>query len=92
MADLPEFNIDSPRSYRGEASDTRGHCKERNADGKFASEGNDRKRWTTTLRPEALDQLHAMSKQLKIRRCEVVERLLLHPQAWRHLMQMEEGN
>ena len=89
MADLPEFNKKSPRSYRGEASDTRGHKGGRDANAKFASEGNDRRRWTTTLKPDALDQLHAFATAHKVRRCEVVEALLLHPMAWRALRELE---
>ena len=84
-----DFNKNSPRSYRGEASEIRGHDGEQREEGRFASEGNDRKRWTTTLRPEALDQLHALAIEHKVRRCEVVERLLLHPQVWRHFRQSE---
>ena len=48
-----------------------------------------RRRWTTALRPDALDQLHALSDELGIPRCEVVERLLLDPECRRRLN--EEG-
>jgi hypothetical protein len=92
MNDLPEFNKKSPRGYRGEASDTKGHKGGRDASAKFASEGNDRRRWTTTIKPDALDQLHAMAKEYKVNRCEVVEALLLHPMAWRVLRGLEGKN
>ena len=86
-----EFNQDSPRGYRGEASDISGHDGERGADGRFVAKDKERKRWTTALRIEALDQLNALAVEHKMHRCEVVELLLLHPQVWRHLRQ-SEGN
>ena len=85
----PEFNQDSPRGYRGEASEISGHDGERGADGRFVAKGKERKRWTTTMRVEALDQLAALAKEHNVNRCEVVERLLLHPQVWRHFLQSE---
>lgn len=46
--------------------------------GRFASRGVKRLRWTTTLRPEALDVLREMAESQGISRNEVVEALLLN--------------
>lgn len=98
---LMDFTLESPRSYRGPASGRSGHSGTRvskklaektglragaflpNAD----EHGNQftRRRWTTALRPDALDHLHALSEELGIPRCEVVERLLLDPECRRRL-------
>ena len=38
-----------------------GHDGERGADGRFVAKDKERKRWTTALRIEALDQLNALA-------------------------------
>lgn len=86
---LMDFAHHSERRYRGSASARNGHDGRRVAGedakrleqrpGTFVGERADRRRWTTCLRPEALDVLHDMAVELGIRRCDVVERLLLDP-------------
>ncbi len=48
-----------------------------------------RRRWTTALRCEALDHLQQLSTQLGLRRCEVVEKLLMDPQCRQRLLQSD---
>jgi hypothetical protein len=86
---LVDFSMRSERSYRGKATGRQGHSGQRvskedakkmnRQPGTFSPEETFRQRWTTCLKPEALDVLHAMAIELGIRRCEVVERLLLDP-------------
>ena len=87
---LMDFTLHSERSYRGKAgwsghNGTRHLDPEQGKPGTFAPELDDkglpvkRKRWTTALAEPALDQLHELAAELGLRRCDVVERLLLDP-------------
>ena len=73
-----EFTLPSPRSYRGKAG-WDGHDGRRTDKGTWAASEYSRKRWTTALREDALDELHDLAAATGVNRCEVVEALLLDP-------------